>query len=348
MFEDKTPEGIKQEILEAIDADIDIREGSYTNDIVSPVALELWKYYQMFNEVLPIVYVDDTSGEYIDKKCAMYGITRKAGDKAQAVMHFTGTAGTSIPQGKVFITPDNLEFEMLEAVTLTDGTGSGIAQAVEEGAEYNVAAGTIAGQYENISGLDTVTNDAADGGVDPETDAALVERLYDYLQKPATSGNVYHYEQWAKEVPGVGAAKVTPLWDGEGTVRVLIVDQDRQPVTDKVVTDCAAHIETQRPIGADVTVQSAAGKPLNIYAKVRLESSTLPATVQAAFAESLDAYVKQIAFVKYEVLYNRVAFMLLDIDGVIDYDILTINGGTSNVTIGPLEVPVLGTVEVVV
>ena len=38
--------------------------------------------------------------------------------------------------------------------------------------------------------------------------------------------------------------------------------------------------------------------------------------------------------------------MLLDIDGVIDYTSLTVNGGTTNITIGDDQVPVVGTVVI--
>ena len=51
-------------------------------------------------------------------------------------------------------------------------------------------------------------------------------RFYEKVRLPATSGNAYHYQQWALEVSGVGAAKVFPLDNGPGTVGILVVDND--------------------------------------------------------------------------------------------------------------------------
>ena len=54
-------------------------------------------------------------------------------------------------------------------------------------------------------------------GTDDEVDDNLRDRLAIRVQKQATSGNAYHYEQWALSVPGVGAVKVIPVWDGPNT-----------------------------------------------------------------------------------------------------------------------------------
>lgn len=348
MFEDITAESIKQNILNAMQTDIDKREGSYTSDMVAPVATELWKVYTAMNALLPIAFVDETSGEYIDKRAAEVGITRKAGTKAHAKLTLTGTAGTVVPAGTVFLTSDGLEYETdADAVLDSSGTAVVTVNAAEVGETYNVPAGSITNQYNSLAGLSSVTNQAAAvGGTDPETDESLVNRYYAYLQKPATSGNAHHYEQWALEVDGVGAVKVTPLQNGPGTVGVLIAGPEKQPVDSEIVAACAAHIEENRPIGATVTVESAKGLTIDVSATVTIESSTTKETVQAALYEAVDAYLKSIAFENYTVLYNHIAYLLLGIDGVIDYTALTVNGGTANISIADDEVPVLGTVTV--
>jgi uncharacterized phage protein gp47/JayE len=299
MFEDITPESIKADILADITA-ANMREGSYTNNLVSPVATELQKVYDGMNSVVPMVYIDETSGEYIDKKCAERGIPRKAGTKAHTDLSLTGTDGTVIPAGTVFLTLDGLEYESSASATVSSGTAIITVNAVEVGENYNVQAGSIVNQYTNISGLSAVTNAAAAiGGTDPEIDASLVARYYAYLQKPATSGNIRHYEQWALKVDGVGAVKVTPLANGPGTVGVLIVGPTKQPVSSDIVTNCADYIEENRPIGAEVTVTSASGLAINVTATVTISGITTKAAVQSAFAAAPDTYLKSIAFSTY-------------------------------------------------
>lgn len=345
MLDDKTPEGIKEEILSNLTM-ADTREGSYTNEMVSPVSLELWKAYESLKALIPIVYVDETSGEYIDKKAATYGIKRKAGTKAHALMHFTGNNGTLITKGTAFLTADGLEFETAEAVVIAGESAAVEVNAIEVGEIYNVSAGTITQQIVSITGLTSFSNDAAVGGTNPESDKSLVERLYNYLQKPASSGNVYHYEQWALEVNGVGGVKVVSLWDGPGTVKVLIVGPDKKPVDTEVVNNCATHIESNRPIGADVTVLSPEGLEINVEASITIDNKTTKEAVKEALENSLSSYLQSIAFDKYEIVYNRIAYMLLDIDGVIDYSSLMLNGGTANIVIDAEQVPIPGTVVI--
>lgn len=349
MFENQTPEAIKARVLASINQSqgVSPMAGGFADGVVGPFSEEQSKVYLSLDAVPSMVYVDEYSGGYIDLRCAEYGITRKAGTRARAAVTLTGAAGTVVPAGTVFLTAGGLEFGLLEGVELgADGTAAGTVEAAREGAAYNIEAGALTRMYVNLQGLDRYTNGAAEGGTDAESDAALCRRFYDYLQKPATSGNVYHYERWALEVDGVGACRVTPLWDGPGTVKVLIVDANREPATAEIVTACAAHIEEQRPIGATVTVKSAEGLRVDVSAEVSIDPSTTLEAVRAAFEANLDAYVKELAFESYTLLYNRIAYLLLSVPGVRDFAALTVNGGTASIAIGAEQVPVLGTVSV--
>ncbi len=345
MYEDYTVEMIKNNIISQLSSELNTSEGSYTNDMISAVAYEMWKYYQAIDAIVPIAYVDETSGEYIDKRCAEYGITRKSGSKATTMLTFTGANNTQIAAGKVFLTSDGLQFETDKAVTISEGTVSVSATAAEIGDEYNVDAGTILYQVITINGLTSVTNAAATGGADEETDAALIARLYDYLQKPATSGNIANYRQWALAVDGVGGAKVFPLWKGNGTVKVVIVDSDKQPVAESLVTATEKYIEEMRPIGATVTVVSGTAKNIDITASVTLASGYILQTVTDTFTQFITDYFKEIAFDATYISVAKIGTLLLGTDGVLDYDDLRLNSDTSNIGLGDEEVPVFGTVD---
>ena len=80
-------------------------------------------------------------------------------------------------------------------------------------------------------------------------------------------------------------------------------------------------------------------------ATVLLDNTTTKTAIQAEFTRKLIEYLNGIAFEKYEILYNRISFMLLDISGVIDYTSLTVNGGTENITIAANQVPILESAE---
>lgn len=347
MFEDVTVESIKAAILTDAGAELETREGSFLDSMAGPAALEIWKVYQSLSALVSIAFPDDTSGGYLDIEGAKYGITRKSGTKARAVMTLSGTAGTVVPAGTVFLTSGSLEYTLLEAVALTGGADTGTVEAAEVGDEYNVEAGTITQMVVTIPGLSTWTNAAAEGGTDQETDDALYLRIEAYRSKPATSGNAYHYEQWALEVDGVGKVQVLPLADGPGTVTVLVADSNLEPAVETIVDAVAAHIEEERPIGAAVTVAAPEALAVAVAATVTIDGTTDLETVQAALEDSLSAYLKGLVFDAETILYNRVAYLLLSIDGVTDYSALTVNGGTANVSIPDGSIPVLGEVTVI-
>ena len=215
----------------------------------------------------------------------------------------------------------------------------------------------------NYSGVSDFTNSAADGGADPETDGALLGRYLERMRKPATSGNPWHYQRWAKEVEGIGAARIVSKWNGPGTVKVIVADQDLQPATAAAVSACAAHIEEERPIGPSVTVEAAKTLEVTVEAAVTLESGAGASTVRAALEEAVTEYLRATAASAfggsvdlqfeamdagaYSLLSNRVAFLLLSIPGVVDYTALALNGGTENLTIPADTLPVLKEVRVV-
>jgi len=356
VFDTTTVTSIKTAITSAMSTDIDMREGSYTDDQIGPVSLEMYKVYQSMNAIVPIAYIDETSGEYIDKRCDDISMVRQGGTKATVTLIFGGVDGTVVPAGKVFLTQDGLEFETDEAVTIADEAASVAATAVEAGVKYNVNAGTITVQYNNIIGLYSVTNGAAaTGGIDTETDAALVERYYLRRRKRPASGNVADYESWALDVSGVGGAKAKALAYGPGTVGVVITNSDKLPVETSVVNACAAYIETVRPVGAQVAVESAQGVTANISVSVKLATGYTAAIVKALFEPKVTAYFKEAvtnfqatgsAYEGYAVFYNYIAYLLISTGGVTNYKNFIVNDGVADIALTNRQVPVLGTVTV--
>ncbi len=65
-------------------------------------------------------------------------------------------------------------------------------------------------------------------GTDTETDAAFLKRFLSFVQTPAASGNAAHYIEWVKQVPGIEAVQVFPLWNGAGTIKVYAIDANSQ------------------------------------------------------------------------------------------------------------------------
>lgn len=350
-FDSLTPEGI-QDMLRAFLSDelgLSTAEGSLLQIILAPGAYVFWEGLQALRAQVPISFVDETSGRFIDKNAAGYGITRKPGTVASVLLTFTGSAGTTVPAGTLCVTQDGLGFATDEALTLGEsGSGTVTATADAVGTAYNVPAGAIVSMQQAVSGVTALTNEeAAAGGTDPETDAALFARLDAYKKTPPTSGNDRHYHQWALAVNGVGAASVIRCWDGPGTVKVIIADMALRPVEEELRAEVAAYIETQRPVTAEVTVESAAGVPVTVSVTVTTDGTVSKLNTEQVLTERLAEYLGEIAFTEgAEVVYNRVLALVMGLPGVTDCADLLVGGGTDNVPLDANEIPMLGTVTV--
>lgn len=344
LFEGTTPETILERILGRMDTELQTREGSYAYDQAAPIAFEIWRVLMTLDELIEAFYVNQDSGKYLDAHANLFAMARREGTKAAAKVRLFGRDGTVVPAGTAFYTDGGLEFRMAEDAAIQGGSAAGYLRAAEVGRRYNVPAGDIGQILRTIPGLERFESEAAEGGTDPEADADLYERLDEKRKRPPTSGNPGHYREWALSVDGVGAVRVTPLWRGPGTVKVLIAGYDRRPVDEAVVDACAKYIEGQRPVGADVTVASAKAVEVDVSARVVLEAGASLAAVQEAFVSELDTYLADAAFEEFTVYTHRVGALLMSIDGVVDYRDLTINGEAGNLELDTDSVPVTGEV----
>jgi uncharacterized phage protein gp47/JayE len=103
--------------------------------------------------------------------------------------------------------------------------------------------------------------------------------------------------------------------------------------------------KTISPTGAFVNVIAAVPVVVNISMALTIVSGYDVANVQSAVTASLNTYMQSISLKQdNDVRYARVGTVILDTPGVADYSNLTMNGGIANVTVGPQQAAVLGTV----
>lgn len=347
MYEDKTAEAIHETMLATTPTTLDKREGSFVWDATIPAALELAQLYIELGLLHRVGFVATMYGAYLDLRASEWGLERKPATQATGTLTLMGTAGVVIPAGTRFRTKSGIEFELVtDAGIDAGGTGTGGIRAVEAGTTGNVMAGAITEIPVAIQGLQSVmNNEATTGGVDIESDDVLRERLLERMSRPATSGNIYHYIQWAKAVPGVGDARVVPIWNGPGTVKVILLDNNRQPASAELVAEVVSYIEAERPIGATVTVVSATGVDISITATIEYDAGLYTLEeITTEVEQAITAHLAQVAFRQGYVSYAKLGAVLMGIDGLTDYSGLLVNGGTANIVLADDEVPILGEV----
>lgn len=349
MYEQQTKQAILQRMLDTSPSDIDKRQGSVTFDLLSPAAIELAQVYIELDNVLKFGFASpEQPSPFLDLRAGEFGITRRPSMKAEGMLVFGGSDGTVVPQGTIVTTddPDVIWFATATSATIEGGVATVLAIAAEGGRRGNVATGRIKLVTGDLSGIVSVSNlEAFKGGADTESDESLLLRYFDRVRTPATSGNVWHYRQWALEVPGVGDVKVFPIWNGNGTVKLAILSDDKRAPSDTTVQQVYQYVEERRPVGALVTVSPAIEVSINVTANLSLKPGVTTESVKSRFELELASYLADLAFTEPVVRYNRIAGLLLNMDAVVDFTNLQLNLSAGNITISDDQVAVAGTVK---
>ena len=345
---------ILNDMLNEVPNTYDKRPGGFIYDSIAPVAEKLEEKHNELEETKAKLSIDNLKGPELEVRVReRTGINRRKATFAVGKVIVTGNGMVYV--GDLVETEDGIQFEATETKAIVN-SGEVNIKALLAGTIGVVAAGSITLFPVTLSGINSVTNpEPTYDGFEAESDHDLLQRYYERKQTPATSANKHHYKSWAKEVEGVGDVKIFPLWDGDNTVKIVIIDSDRKPASTELVDKVQSYIDPgisglgdgTAPIGAFCTVVSATGKPLNISFSVTKEEWYTTQEIIDIVSGNLVNYFKEIAFVEEFVSYARIGSIILNSEGVIDYTSLTVDGSTSNVSINNDEVAILGGVEIV-
>jgi uncharacterized phage protein gp47/JayE len=340
-----TQEQILSRLLSNISSEFDKSVGSFFYDTQKPLAMELESIYAKLGEILLNGFAATAKGEFLDKKVSEQGLTRKAATYATGTVTVSGAVGSAISGGDK-VASDTLVFTVTQTKYIeSSGSAEVLVECDTPGKAGNVPIGAINRFPVTISGLVSVTNTTPiSGGFDEESDDELRKRYFEKASEPVSSGNKYHYINWAKEVAGVGDVKIIPLWDGPGTVKVIIINSNGGVAETSLINEVADKIEENRPIGASVTVESAVPIEINVTATFKLQANVLLGEIKPKIEALIEAYLKRTAFSQDYISYAHIGGAILSVEGVLDYTDLTINEGTDNITIAENEVAVLGEV----
>ena len=346
LFSEQTYEVLINRILENTSANnLDTREGSVSFNLLAPLAEELAKAYISMGDILNLAFIEDTFGEYLEKRVNEFGIYRKDGEKATGAIKVTGIDDTFIGNGTI-VTSNGLEYIVLNDIVLPD-EDTLYVEAMDIGYKYNLPAGSTFELAEPIFGIETLVNEIAfENGVDIETDEELRERFKYIIKNPRTSGNVNDYKSWALECDGVGRVKVYPLWNGNGTVKVLIIGNDNLPCSTDTINEVKAHIEEERPIGATVTVETPELLELTFDIKIKLDSAYSLDSANEEIENSLKKYIENLE--DEDVIYFKSLSIVGELECVDDITEFKINNKQQNITIGDYYIPIIKTITVTV
>ena len=344
MFEDMTYENILSDALSRVTNDVDKREGSVIYDALAPACFFLADMYFKLDNYLDLLFADTAVEMFLDRKAAELGLKRKTATKAVRKV----TSKEDLTIGSVWGIED-VSFTILNETAVNEYSAE-CNTAGSIGNAYSGKLSLISGQKNDVEAQLT---DIIVPGSDTESDESLRERYYDRAQLPVTSGNKFHYKQWAKEVPGVGDAKVFPLWNGNGTIKVTIVDSNME-ITPGLKDSVQTYIDKVRPIGPTVTVTDPTKTEINITASITTDKTKSKFDIEKKFKAILErdflelikkSFDAENSFAKVRLSYAQIGRELLETEGVIDYTLLTVNEGTANIMLEPDAIPIIGTIN---
>jgi uncharacterized phage protein gp47/JayE len=321
--------------LRDLEPDLDLRTGSIGYDFAAVGAVADGGVLMSMQQYRNDAFADTASGQYLDLRVGEVGMTRNPGAKATGTIQVSGLASTEIPAGSTFAdSSGTLIFKSTQAVTTDD---SGVAtlpvEADDYGERYNLPMNTITqalGDFMNV--LEPVNAAPTAGGLDREDDAALLARYEDRLTNPPVSGNASQIRQWAMSINGVGGAKIVRLWNGPGTVKVILMTSAHTVPNSELLTTVQNYLndEERIPIGCTITVVPAIAKQFNITANVQLRPGYTIEQAQQEYRDVMVGYLRSIDMQTTQVQYTRFMYGFMDLKSVFNFSNLLVNGGTQD------------------
>lgn len=331
-----TAEEIKSRIRSYLNNPASKIEGSFAMDSIQVVAQEMARAINMrIIDFIDMAMLDTAEYEFLDRKGLDYGLARNPATASSGYVKFTGAQGTIIPKGTTLLADTCTFTTDFEAIISSSGTTSVRATCTELGITGNVLAGAITGirATEGIDGVKVTNEEPFEGGTEEETDDSYRKRIYEKIQMPIASGNANSYIYWAKQVSGVGNARCIPLWNGAGTVKVVILSSDGTAPDDTVIKNVADYIETQRPIGAKVTVSKAEAKEIVVDCTIKVSAGYRLTDVQTEANRIIREYLTGIAYEEESKVlsYFKISDLIFNVEGVSDVLDYTVNGGKQSI-----------------
>lgn len=232
-------------------------------------------------------------------------------------------------------------------------------QCETAGSVGNLESGSLI-PIDYIEGLEIATlTDVLVFGEDAEDVEHLRQRYFDSISSQAYGGNIADYKAKVLAIAGVGGVKVTPVWNGGGTVKLTIIDSAFNVPSSYLVDmvqeliDPVAHSGEGyglAPIGHVVTVEGVEGVAIDIATEITYRSGWSWEACASLIRDAVDDYFEELAkswdsndqvIIRISQLESRI----LDCEGVLDISGTTLNDSSVNLYLATNEVPVRGAIN---
>lgn len=355
MYEHQTFNHIMKRMLEAVPQDVDQREGSIIYDALAPAAIELAEMYAQLDLHLNLSFADTSSGEYLERRIAEFGVYRKQATHARRLGIFYGK------NDELLEVPIGTRYSIKEATyTVIERLAKGryILESKLSGTVGNTPFGTLL-PIDYVEGLVRAElGEVLVPGEDTESDRSLRERYLAAINEQPYGGNSSDYRQKINGIAGVGSVKVFPVWQGGGTVKVTLLTSDYSSPSQEFIEQVQTMVDPElnsgeglgfAPIGHRVTVTGAESMPIQVETTVILGQDITLGQVQPDIENVIADYMYSLrqTWMDETAIVVRLAQIesrILTVAGVVDVVDTQLNGAAGNVQLTEEQVPILGAV----
>lgn len=328
-------------MLENISDVYDKSEGSLIWDILMPLAIGCEEMTREADIIEKGAFMDTATGTWLDSLGLEHGLVRRGASQARGTVTFFGSPGTVIPQGTYVTNGVSQYITVSETVINEDGNAEADIVCTEAGESGNCAAGYVNRtniSFENIT--DVINKSPVTGGANEESDELYRKRLLYRASHPVYAGNAAQYVMWAQGASNdVGAVRCIPVWNGAGTVKVVLVDSGMKSPDEELLNTVRAEIENNMPcVGVELTVCAPREKAIS----VEISGDTVPSgSTENSVRESIEKYFREITLTENTVKYSRVCEAVLDASEIFEFTSLKLCNTYGNVKLEQDEFPVL-------
>ncbi len=346
MYENITFESILERMLEKVPKGMDRREGAIVYDAIAPCAVELLLMYIELDRIIKETFADTASREYLLRRASERGI--EPNSATHAILK--GEFNCEVEIGVRF-SNDSLEYEVIEKIE--DFIYKLKCETV--GSIGNRFFGEIL-PIDHVKGLETaLLTELLIPGEDEESTESVRDRYFNTFIVNSFGGNVSEYTERVNAIDGVGSTKVLPVWNGGGTVKLVIIDGDFNKANDVLIDYVQELVDPRKdgsglglaPIGHIVTVETVEEVVTNIQTKLTFESWSNYEIVNSKINDVLQSYFLTLreGWGDTDNIVVRIAqieSLILGIEGVLDIQDTKLNGEGINSILGSYQIPILG------
>ena len=357
-------------MLDNVPDDIDQREGSVIYDALAPAAMVMAQQSLARANIIKQTYVKTAQGQFLDYRAAEHGTARYAATQTEVKAKFLDSDGNPINNVQIGDQFASIgETPIFYTVQKINDDLTGELTADEPGTAANSYIGQILPVTSNDSLSWAEIFEVTVPARDEETDDHLRDRLLSADDWIAYGGNIADYLAMLSKISEVGAGQVYPVWNGAGTVKLVIVDNNLMPASADLVkkvkniidpTDNESQGYGLAPIDHQVTVVAPTPLTVNIAATVSIDGTHGVDLVKAEIKAAIGQYFKSLRGnwntinpetgrgYAQTIYRSKILSQIMMVDGVVNASVPTLNESDQDITLvfnnQTSQLPVLGEV----